>query len=99
MGAADHDVTGCPSLAALSSCLHQDLRPVRSQPAFPMMPGMRPERRSHDYARNGTTSLFATFSITDGTVSSELHRRHRAAEFRKFFIFLGKAVPPGLTCT
>ena len=41
-----------------------------------MMPGM-PERRTHDYARHGTTSLFAAFNIADGTVISELHRRHR----------------------
>ena len=38
----------------------------RSQPAFPMMPGM-PEKRTHDYVRNGTTSLFAAFNIADGT--------------------------------
>jgi transposase len=36
----------------------------RSQPVLPMMPGM-PERRSHDYVRNGTTSLFAAFNIAD----------------------------------
>ncbi len=39
----------------------------RSQPLLPMMPGM-PERRTHDYARHGTTSLFAAFDIADGTV-------------------------------
>jgi hypothetical protein len=39
----------------------------RSQPVLPMMPGM-PERRTHDYARNGITSLFAAFNIADGTV-------------------------------
>ena len=39
----------------------------RSQPVLPMMPGM-PERRSHDYARHGITSLFAAFNIADGTV-------------------------------
>src|SRR5690349_7334430 len=52
----------------------------RSQPVPPMMPGM-PERRSHDYARHSTTSLFAAFNIADGTVISELHRRHRAADY------------------
>ena len=36
----------------------------RSQPAFPMMPGM-PEKRTHDYVRNGTTSLFAAFNTAD----------------------------------
>jgi transposase len=67
----------------------------RSQPVLPMMPGM-PERRTHDYLRHGITSLFAAFSIADGTVISELHRRHRAAEFRKFLVAIDKAVPTGL---
>jgi transposase len=67
----------------------------RSQPVLPMMPGM-PERRSHDYARYGTTSLFAAFNVADGTVISSLHRRHRAIEFRKFPVRIDKAVPAGL---
>ena len=66
----------------------------RSQPVLPMMPGM-PERRTHDYARHGTTSLFAAFNIADGTVISELHRRHRAAEYLKFLSAIDKAVPAG----
>jgi hypothetical protein len=60
---------------------------ARSQPALPMMPGM-PEKRTHDYIRHGTTSLFAAFNIDDGTVISSLHRRHRAIEFKKFLIDL-----------
>jgi transposase len=67
----------------------------RSQPVLPMMPGM-PERRTHDYLRHGITSLFAAFNIADGTVISELHRRHRAIEFRKFLVTIDKAVPAGL---
>jgi transposase/transcriptional regulator with XRE-family HTH domain len=67
----------------------------RSQPVLPMMPGM-PERRTHDYYRHGITSLFAAFNIADGTVISELHRRHRAIEFRKFLAAIDKAVPAGL---
>jgi transposase len=67
----------------------------RSQPVLPMMPGM-PERRTHDYARNGVTSLFAAFNISDGTVISELHRRHRAVEFLRFLRKIDKAVPAGL---
>ena len=67
----------------------------RSQPVLPMMPGM-PERRTHDYERHGTTSLFAAFNIADGTVITELHRKHRAAEFRKFLITIDKTVPEGL---
>ena len=67
----------------------------RSQPVLPMMPGM-PERRSHDYARHGVTSLFAAFNIADGTVISELHRQHRAVEFKKFLTAIDKAVRAGL---
>src|SRR5215467_4689064 len=67
----------------------------RSQPVLPMMPGM-PERRTHDYARHGVTSLFAAFNIADGTVISELHRRHRAVEFKKFLVAIDKAVPAEL---
>ena len=67
----------------------------RSQPVLPMMPGM-PERRTCDYARHGITSLFAAFNIADGAVISELHRRHRATEFRKFLASIDKAVPTAL---
>jgi hypothetical protein len=64
----------------------------RSQPVLPMMPGM-PERRTHDYVRHGITSLFAAFKVADGTVISALHRRHRAAEFKKFLARIDAAVP------
>ncbi|MFI6079389.1 IS630 family transposase [Actinoplanes sp. NPDC051343] len=67
----------------------------RSQPVLPMMPGM-PERRTHDYVRNGITSLFAAFNIADGTVISELHRQHRAIEFKKFLAAIDKTVPAEL---
>ncbi len=67
----------------------------RSQPVLPMMPGM-PERRTHDHYRHGITSLFAAFNIADGSVISELHRRHRAIEFKKFLVTIDKAVPAGL---
>ncbi len=50
----------------------------RSQPVMPMMPGMpgMRERRSHDYARNGVTNLFAAFNVADGTVTCP-PTRHR----------------------
>ena len=67
----------------------------RSQPVLPMMPGM-PERRTHDYYRHGITSLFAAFNIADGAVISQLHRRHRAVEFKKFLTAIDKAVPTEL---
>jgi DDE superfamily endonuclease len=68
---------------------------ARSQPAFPMMPGM-PERRTHDYVRHGTTSLFAAFNTADGTVISSLHRRHRTIEFKKFLAKIDSQVPAHL---
>ena len=68
---------------------------ARTQPVLPMMPGM-PERPTHDYVRHGTTSLFAAFNIADGTVISELHRRHRASEFRAFLATIDKQVPEHL---
>jgi transposase/transcriptional regulator with XRE-family HTH domain len=68
---------------------------ARSQPAFPMMPGM-PEKRTHDYLRHGTTSLFAAFNTADGTVISSIHRRHRAIEFKKFLAKIDTEVPDGL---
>jgi transposase len=67
----------------------------RSQPVLPMMPGM-PERRTHDYARHGTTTLFAAFNTADGSVISELHRQHRATEFRKFLVTIDHRVPAEL---
>jgi transposase len=68
---------------------------ARSQPAFPMMPGM-PERRTHDYVRHGVTSLFAAFNTADGTVISSLHRRHRTIEFKKFLTTIDAQVPTEL---
>ena len=67
----------------------------RSAPVLPMLPGT-PERRTHDYVRHGTTTLFAAFNIADGTVIGELHRRHRAVEFKKFLTTIDKTVPEGL---
>lgn len=59
------------------------------------MPGM-PGRRTHDHFRHGVTSLFAAFDITTGQVISELHRRHRAIEFKKFLTTIDKNVPDEL---
>jgi transposase len=68
---------------------------ARSQPAFPMMPGM-PEKRTHDYVRHGTTTLFAAFDTATGEVISSVHRRHRAQEFKKFLAKIDAQVPDGL---
>jgi len=65
----------------------------RTQPLLPMRPGQA-ERRTHDYTRYGTTSLFAALDVKTGTVIGECHRRHRAIEFRKFLDTIETAVPP-----
>lgn len=67
----------------------------RTQPLLPMRPG-QVERRTHDYARHGTTSLFAALNVKTGTVIGELHRRHRSVEFRKFLDTIDDAVPSDL---
>ncbi len=67
----------------------------RSQPLLPMRPGQI-ERRTHDYVRHGTTSLFAALEVQTGRVIGECHRRHRAIEFRKFLDTIEAAVPAAL---
>jgi transposase len=67
----------------------------RTQPLLPMRPG-QVERRTHDYARHGTTSLFAALDLKTGRVTGECHRRHRSVEFRKFLDTVDQAVPPDL---
>jgi transposase len=65
----------------------------RTQPLLPMRPGQI-ERRTHDYKRHGTTSLFAALDVKTGKVIGELHRRHRSAEFRRFLDTIDQNVPP-----
>lgn len=67
----------------------------RTQPALPMMPGV-PERRTHDYVRHGTTTLFAALDVATGKVIGELHRRHRNLEFLKFLKSIEAQVPADL---
>lgn len=67
----------------------------RTQPLLPMRPG-QVERRTHDYERHGTTSLFAALDAKSGKVISQLHRRHRTVEFRKFLDAIEAQVPADL---
>ncbi len=53
----------------------------------------QPARRSHDYTRHGTPSLFAALDIATGRLIGKCYRRHRAAEFRKFLDAIETAVP------
>jgi transposase len=67
----------------------------RSQPMLPMRPGQA-ARRSHDYKRHGTTSLFAALDIATGAVIGKCYARHRAKEFRAFLDEIEANVPKGL---
>jgi len=62
---------------------------------LPMRPG-QPARRSHDYTRHGTTSLFAALDVATGRIIGECYPRHRAAEFRRFLDRIEANVPRGL---
>jgi transposase len=67
----------------------------RTQPLLPMRPGQA-ERRTHDYKRHGTTSLFAALDVKAGTVIGQCMPRHRAVEFRRFLDTVEKNVPRDL---
>jgi transposase len=75
----------------------------RTQPLLPMRPGQI-ERRTHDYERHGTTTLFAGLiaavtaptDVKAGTVIGQCMPRHRAQEFRKFLDEVERNVPTGL---
>src|ERR1700746_2062465 len=68
----------------------------RTQPMLPLRPGQI-ERRTHDYKRHGTTSLFAALDLKTGRVIGQLHRRHRSQEFRCFLDTLDANVPAKLS--
>lgn len=67
----------------------------RTQPVLPMVFG-QPERRTPQYMRHGTTTLFAALDVATGEVIGECYPRHRAVEFRKFLNRIHKAVPKEL---
>jgi transposase len=67
----------------------------RTQPLLPMRPGQA-ERRTHDYKRHGTTSLFAALELKTSRVIGQLHRRHRSTEFRQFLDLIEANVPAEL---
>ena len=67
----------------------------RTQPVLPMRPGQA-ERRTHDYTRHGTTTLFAALDTRSGAILGEFHQRHRAREFRTFLDTIAATVPATL---
>ena len=66
----------------------------RTQPGLPLKPG-KCGTMTHDYKRNGTTTLFAALNILDGTVIGRCMRRHRHQEFIRFLNAVERAVPAG----
>jgi transposase len=67
----------------------------RTAPLLPMRPG-QVERRTHDYVRHGTTSLFAALDAKTGAVVGRCFRRHRSREFRRFLDLIEAQVPRDL---
>ncbi len=67
----------------------------REQPVLPMMPGV-PERRTHNYIRHGTTSLFAALDVASGFVIGKCYKRHRATEFLNFLKEIDARAPEDL---
>ncbi|MGE4370513.1 MAG: IS630 family transposase [Burkholderiaceae bacterium] len=87
-----------PPLKAMVLCVDEKSQIQaldRTQPILPLAPGI-PERRTHDYMRHGTTTLFAALDIATGEVIGELHRRHRSSEFLQFLRTVEANVPSGL---
>ena len=95
------DIVGlylAPPLKAMVLCVDEKSQIQaldRTQPILPLAPGI-PERRTHDYMRHGTTTLFAALDIATGEVIGELHRRHRSSEFLQFLRTIEANVPPKL---
>ena len=95
------DIVGlylAPPVKALVLCVDEKAQIQaldRTQPTLPMRPGVS-ERRTHDYRRHGTTSLFAALDIVTGNVIGETHRRHRSSEFKTFLDRIEAEVPDDL---
>jgi transposase len=67
----------------------------RTQPSLPIKPG-RAGTMTHDYKRNGTTTLFAALDVLTGSVIGQCLPRHRHTEFLKFLKTIDREVPDGL---
>lgn len=67
----------------------------RTQPMLQLKPG-QVERRTHDYKRNGTTSLYAAFNVLTGEVTGRVTSRHRAKEFLEFMRHVERSTPKDL---
>ena len=96
-----HDLVGLymnpPDAAAVLCVDHKSQIQAldRTAPILPLMPGT-PERRTHDYRRNGTTNLHAALDTATGKVITSMTPRNRSEEFRRFLNQINRAVPPDL---
>lgn len=89
MNPPDHAVVLCVDEKSQIQALE------RRQPVIPMVFGL-PERKTPQYLRHGTTTLFAALDVATGKVIGECHKRHRAVEFRSFLNTIDKSVPGDL---
>jgi transposase len=64
----------------------------RTAPVLPILPGV-PEKQTHDYVRNGTTTLFAALEVAIGKITQACQPRHRHQEFLRFLKQVAKAYP------
>jgi transposase len=93
-----HDVVGLylnPPDKALVLCVDEKSQIQaldRTQPLLPLRPGI-PARQTHEYKRNGTTTLFAALSMLDGTVIGDCMPRHRHQEFIRFLQLINVKTP------
>jgi transposase len=96
-----HDVVGLylnPPERAVVLCVDEKSQIQaldRTAPTLPMLAGT-PERATHDYERNGTSSLYAALNVRSGEVIGSLHQRHRAVEFLRFLKRIDANVPDQL---
>jgi len=96
-----HDVVGLylnPPDRALVLCVDEKSQIQaldRTQPLLPLRPGI-PARQTHDYRRNGTTTLFAALSTLDGKVIGDCMPRHRHQEFIRFLRRIDAETPAEL---
>jgi transposase len=87
-----------PPDAAVVLCLDEKTQVQaldRTAPILPLVPGT-PQRRTHDYKRNGITNLYAALNVASGQVIADMTPRHRAEEFRRFLNLIDKSVPTPL---
>jgi transposase len=93
-----HDVVGLyldPPAHAIVLCVDEKSQIQaleRTQPVRPVAPG-RVDRRTHDYVRHGTTTLFAALEVATGQVTDACHPRHRHGEFLDFLKLVARAYP------